>query len=227
VEGGKDIATVPVGLVNAGDTKVGAATYNWNADIGSSNSESYTIGVRVDGSYTRNSTNDETVVTIAKPIPSNFISGGGFLVLTTSGGLKPGDAGSKNNFGFNVQYNKQGTNLQGRVNTIVRHLEQDGVVHVYQIKANSMTSLSVNAKAGTASFNGKASVQDVTDSLNPIAIDGNASLQITMTDKGEPGSADTIGITLWNKAGGVWFSSNLVSGKTAEKTLSGGNLVVR
>jgi hypothetical protein len=227
IEGNKDIGTVPVGLVNAGDTKVGAATYNWNADIGSSDSESYTIGIRVDGFYTRNSSNDETVVTIAKPIASNFISGGGFLVLTSSGGLKPGDPGSKNNFGFNVKYNKSGNNLQGRVNTIVRHLERDGLVHVYQIKGNVMTSLSVNVKAGAASFNGKASIQDVTDPLNVLAIDGNASLQITMSDKGEPGSADTIGITLWNKAGGLWFSSAYQDGKTVEQLLAGGNLVVR
>jgi hypothetical protein len=169
----------------------------------------------------------QTNVTVAKPIASNFISGGGFLVLTSSGGLKPGDTGSKNNFGFSVRYNKSGTNLQGRVNTILRHRESDGVVHVYQIKGNVITSLAVNTGSGTASVNGKASIQDVTDPAATVAIDGNASLQITMTDKGEPGSSDTIGITLWNKAGGLWFSSDFVSGKTGEQLLSGGNLVVR
>ena len=47
-----------------------------------------------------------------------------------------------------------------------------------------------------------------------------------MTDKGEPGSSDSIGITLWNNNGGLWFSSNW-SGKTVEQVLGGGNLVVR
>jgi hypothetical protein len=37
------------------------------------------------------------------------------------GGLRGGRApGTKNNFGFNVKYNKSNTNLQGNINTIVR-----------------------------------------------------------------------------------------------------------
>jgi len=69
----------------------------------------------------------------------------------------------------------------------------------------------------TATFNGKASIQDITDPLNPMSIDGNATLQVTMTDKGEPGSSDTIGITVWNKSGGLWFSSNWNGTKTVEQ----------
>jgi hypothetical protein len=117
-----------------------------------------------------------------------------------------------------------GTNLQGRINTIVRNGGR-----VYQIKGNSMTSLAVqpSAAGGTATFNGKANIQDVTDPLNPLSIDGNASLQVTMTDNGEPGSADTIGITLWDKNGGLWFSSSWNGTKTVEQLLGGGNLVVR
>lgn len=72
-----------------------------------------------------------------------------------------------------------------------------------------MTSLSVNTTAGKATFNGKASIQDITDPLNSISVDGNAALQVTMTDMGEPGNKDTIGITVWNKAGGLWFSSKV------------------
>jgi hypothetical protein len=48
-----------------------------------------------------------------------------------------------------------------------------------------------------------------------------------MTDKGEPGSSDTIGITLWDKNGGLWFSSRWVAPSTLEQALRGGNLVVR
>ena len=227
IEGNKELATVPVGLVNAADLKVGAATYNWNVDIGQSDSEPYTIGVRVNGYYTRNVSTDYTVVTIAKPIGTNFISGGGHLVLKSSSGLKPGDVGSKTNFGFNVKYNKQGTNLQGKINAILRRLESDGVLHAYQIKGNAMTSLTVDAKAGTAVFNGKANITDITNPLLPVTVDGNGTLTVTMTDKGEPGSADTIGIALYNKAGGLWYSSNFAGGKTVEQLLGGGNLVVK
>jgi len=80
---------------------------------------------------------------------------------------------------------------------------------------------------GTATFNGKASIQDITDPYNPISIDGNATLQVTMTDRGDPGTKDSIGITLWNKSGGLWFSSNWNGKQTVEQTLGGGNLVMR
>jgi hypothetical protein len=130
--------------------------------------------------------------------------------------------GSKNNFGFNVKFNKGGTNLQGNINTIVR--SQNG--KVYQVKGNVMTSLAVNASTKTATFNGKANIQDITNPLAPLSVDGNATLQVTMTDAGEPGSSDKIAITVWNKAGGLWFASHWNGSKTTEQLLSGGNLKV-
>ncbi len=48
-----------------------------------------------------------------------------------------------------------------------------------------------------------------------------------LTDKGEPGSADTIGITLWDKNGALWFASKWDGARTVEQTLGGGNLQVR
>jgi len=221
------IATVPVGLADLNDKKTGTATYNWSASIGSCASSpcsaTFTIGVIVNNYYTRNSSADNTVVTVAQP-GNNFITGGGYLVLTSSGGQKAGDSGKKNNFGFNVKYNKTGTNLQGNINTIIRRTEPDGV-HVYQIKGNSMTSLSVDATTGKATFNGKASIQDITNPLVPLSVDGNATLQVTMTDAGEPGSSDKIAITVWNKAGGLWFASNWSGTGTVEQLLGGGNLI--
>jgi hypothetical protein len=47
-----------------------------------------------------------------------------------------------------------------------------------------------------------------------------------MTDNGDPGSDDTISISVWNKNGGLWFASNWSGTKTVEQTLAGGNLVV-
>jgi hypothetical protein len=47
-----------------------------------------------------------------------------------------------------------------------------------------------------------------------------------MTDAGEPGSSDKIAITVWNKAGGLWFASHWNGSKTIEQLLSGGNLKV-
>ncbi|HEX4949105.1 MAG TPA: YDG domain-containing protein [Blastocatellia bacterium] len=222
-------SNVPVGLVTAGDTKTGTATTNVSLSVGSCPSSpcsaSYTIGIIVTNYYTRDSSADNTVVTVAQP-GTNFITGGGYLTLTASSGLKAGDVGSKNNFGFNVKYNKSGTNLQGNINTIVRRTE-GGIVRVYQIKGNSMTSLSVNAATGKATFNGKASIQDISNPLAPISVDGNATLQVVMTDKGEPGSSDTIAITVWDKQGGLWFASKWSGTATVEQLLNGGNLSVK
>lgn len=216
------LCTAPIGLVSAADTKTGTATCTAPLSTGNSNSASYTVGVIVDGYYTRNSSDDNTLVTVAQG-GTGFITGGGYLVMQSSSGIYPGAAGSKNNFGFNVKYNKQRTNLQGHINTIVRNNGR-----VYQVKGNSMTSLAVQTTTagGTAMFTGKASIQDITNPLAPVAIDGNASLQVTMTDNGEPGSTDRIGIAVYNKNGGLWFSSNWSGTRTQEQVLQGGNLVV-
>ncbi len=106
---------------------------------------------------------------------------------------------------------------QGRINTIIRNNGR-----VYQ--GNAMTSLSVQPSScptapGGAVFNGKANTKDITDALNPISVDGNATLQVTMTDKGEPGSMGTIAITIWNKSGGLRFSSSWNGTKTLEQSV--------
>jgi hypothetical protein len=157
---------------------------------------------------------------------SNFITGGGYIVLSNSEGQLAGDAGTKTNFGFNVKYNKGGKNLQGNINIIFRRMES-GVLRVYQIKGNALTTLDVNPNTGKATFFCKANLKDITDPLNPITLAGNSPLKVTMTDNGEPGKSDTISITYWNQDGGLWFSSNWSVTDTAEQLLSGGNLVVR
>ena len=128
---------------------------------------------------------------------------------------------------------------------------------VYQIKGNMMTSLGVtycqtdssgNIIPGScglapvspctatatavcpiqANFNGKASIQDITNpAAPPLSVDGNATLQVNLTDRGEPGANDSIGVTVYNKNGGLWFSSNWSGTKTIEQLIGGGNLVVR
>jgi hypothetical protein len=211
---------VPVGLVSPSDPKTGTATCDWKVDIGKEDSTSTTVGIVVNRRYTRNASEDNTVVTISKPLASDFITGGGYLVIEQSAGLCAGEPGRKANFGFNVKYNKSGKSLQGRINTIVR---SDG--RVYQAKGNVMSSLSILGNQAT--FNGKASIIDITDPLLPISIDGNATLQVVMTDNGDPGWADTIAITVWNKNGGLWFASNWDGTRTVEQLLGGGNLVVR
>ncbi|HVE61633.1 MAG TPA: T9SS type A sorting domain-containing protein [Chitinophagaceae bacterium] len=222
------LATVPIGLVSSGDVLVGTATANVSLSTGSGDSKQFTIGIRVNNYYTRDAGDENTVVTVSKPL-NDFVTGGGYLNLQRSGGQKAGTTGTKNNFGFNIKYNKSGTNLQGNINTIFRRIESDGLLHVYQIKGNAMTSLSTNtsnAAAKTAVFNGKANMQDITNPLAPVSMGGNLTLQVVMTDKGEPGNTDMIGITVWSGDGGMLYSSNWDGTRTVEQVLGGGNLKV-
>jgi len=237
---------LPVGLVNSADTKVGTATCTWSATASTSTGGTiYTIGTIVKNYYTRNSVADVVPVNVYIPSTTNFITGGGHLVLSSSNGQYAGNKDSKNNFGFNVKYNKAKTNLQGNLNAIFRRTEADGILHVYQIKSTSWgtATLTVTPSTGngcsattatatcpiSASFTAKADLYDITNPLlSPQTKAQGAPLQVTMTDYGEPGSKDTIGITLsgTSGSGGVLFSSTWNGVKTIEKVLGGGNLVV-
>jgi|GEM_PF-2642127 len=215
-----------VGLVNAADLKTGTMLIKTTVTIGNGDATQVTYRIEVAGYY--QSGEESFVVNVYKPL-NDFITGGGHIVPTASAGTYASDAGRKTNFGFNVRYNKTGKNLQGNINTIFRRKESDGIVHVYQIKGNAMTSLSVNAAVATAKtavFNGKANMTDITNPLMPVPLGGNLTLQVTMTDRGEPGINDQIGITVYNNAGGIFYASNWSGTRTAEMNLRGGNLVV-
>jgi hypothetical protein len=61
------------------------------------------------------------------------------------------------------------------------------------------------------------------------SVDGNATVQLDITDYGEPGSTgpgpDKIAITVYNKQGNVWYSSNWSVSRSIQQLLDGGNLV--
>ena len=206
--------------ITAGDLKTGSATCNWTASF-SGDSMQFSVGIIVGGHYTRNASADNTVVTVSKPL-NGFVTGGGFLVNQRSAGLWAGEKDQKTNFGFAVKNNKSNTNLQGNVNTIVRNGGR-----VYQIKSNTLTSLSSSTTTGKATFTGGANIQDITNSSSPVSLAGGASLQMVMTDKGEPGSADSISFTVWDKDGRLLFSSNWDGVQSVEQVLGGGNIQVR
>jgi autotransporter-associated beta strand protein len=220
------IATVPVSLVNTQDTKAGTATYNWPVDIGTSNAKDFTIGVQVNGYYQRNVSEDNTIVTVSKSL-KEFVSGGGYIQLTRSAGEKAGDAGSKNNFGFNVKFDRRSRNLQGNFNTIIRRTEADGL-HVYQVTGNILNTLwaipGFGALPAWASFSGKASIQDITNPLAPVIVDDNVTVKMEMTDRSETGTGDAIAITIWNRTGVLLFASNWNGWRNDDQVLAGGNI---
>jgi hypothetical protein len=223
-------------LVSSSDTRIGTVSYSWNVNLGSATDIETTVGIVVDNSYyLRNNPDDNTVVTVYKPT-GDFITGGGYIMPTASVGTYASTSGTKTNFGFNVKYNKQGTNLQGNMNFIFRKLQSDNIVHVYQIKANSMVSLGVNisnSNAKTANYVAKANLKDITDPLAPVSLGGNLGFYVTMVDRGEPGSSDSISVALTSSYGlspsviaNLLYSSNWVSSMTKQMGLTGGNIVV-
>jgi hypothetical protein len=122
-----------------------------------------------------------------------------------------------------VKYNKSNKNLQGNLNIIYR-----AGTKVYQVKATSMSSLSINTTnpcSRRATFTSKANLIDISNPALPISIYGGITLQVNMTDNGDPGTNDKIGITLLN-GNNLVYSSNWVNTQTIEQLLNSGNLEV-
>jgi hypothetical protein len=231
---GSGWVTVPVQELNAAKT-LGNATLtviiNFSGDAN-------TLGFeyRISGYYQINqecSDNGQSVINVYKP-QGEFITGGGYIVPTNgSVGIMPADPARKANFGFNVKYNQKNTNLQGNINYIFRRKE-NGVVRLYQVKGNSMTSLTVNMNDATeggtktAVFIGKCNVTDVTNPSAPVPVPntGNSIMQVIVTDASESGATDKYGITVWNSSDQLFHSSNWESTKTTKLVLRGGNIVV-
>ena len=129
-----------------------------------------------------------------------------------------------------MTYNKKGSNPQGRVSVIVHSMNNpDGspatLMRTYKISSTAISVLAADAIKGAASFSSKATVQDITDPLNPIAVDGAATLQVEMKDA----ATDTISIYVLNKAGGVWFVNKLDAMLKAVQApvIGTGNIIVK
>jgi hypothetical protein len=182
-------------------------------------SETFTLEVLVDGYYTGRS---EEVITVYVPT-GDFITGGGHIIPTASAGTYASTEGTKTNFGFNVKFNKKGTNLQGKLNFIWRTGGK-----VYQAKSNATDALGVDIadpSAKLAVFTSKCNINDITDPLNPVSLGGNKIMHITMTDRGEPGVNDDISFTLWD-GNSLLYSSQWTGTSSSKMKLKGGNIVV-
>lgn len=207
-------------VVDLIDPFTGVVSLPWFPELGKNeNSETYTVGIKVNNYY---EASDEVIITVYLP-SGDFITGGGNIKPTSSFGLYDSDPGTKTNFGFNIKFNKTGKNLQGKMNFIWR---SDG--RIYQAKSNATLSLGVNAfneDKLLAEFTSKCNVKDISDPLYPIDLGGNKIMQVTLTDRGEPGYNDQIGFTLWDD-NILLYSSSWNGLQTDEMLLNGGNLVI-
>jgi hypothetical protein len=219
----------------AGGTATQATyTASMPVNIGTALSQTTLVTWTIGGNFANSTTcaDVNTEVTVSTRT-SDFVTGGGFVVLNASSGAYAGDPGSKSNFGFNVKWNKTLTNIQGGgFNGIIRHGNL-----LYQVKANKVTALAVTPATSTApatatftSGNGNINVMNAnTGAL--ISTVGNLNVTVQMTDVCDPGpgnntSGDMIGITVTDSKGNLMFSNNWVNNKTAQQGLGGGNLQV-
>jgi len=223
-------------LINPLDSKAGTVSVPLSVTLGSTEDYRFiTVGIIVNygGYYIRDNAADNVVVTVYKP-SGDFITGGGYIVPTLSVGTKTSDPGKKTNFGFTVKFGKKGINLKGNMNIIFRRTENN-IVHVYQIKANAMQSLGVNASnpgRQTAEYVSKTNLTDITNPLAPALVGGNKYLYVKMTDNGEPGTKDSISFVLVDGTAdptvlsNIIYSSNWTGYKTEQLKLGSGNLLV-
>ncbi len=226
MDGNTLLCSASVGLVDPTKPTVGAASCYWTGKL-SNGAEEHDITVVVGGNYSGSSV--VAPVTISPASITNFITGGGYLVLTNSSGAQPGEKDSKLNFGFTVKYNKSGTNPQGKVTAILR--AADG--KQYQIKSTAIDSLSVTPinttkkTSGTGVFTAKC---NITDLATGLSVPGQYTIKLYVEDNGEPGgpkwNEDQLYVVVFNSAGGIWFSSNWNGAQTVLQPIMNGNLQV-
>ncbi|WP_188493574.1 YDG domain-containing protein, partial [Flavobacterium palustre] len=223
---------IPVGLVDINDGSIGFASAIVQFDIGSQNAANYQVGVLVTGAYSNETLKDcglsQVIVSVSKPISGGFICGGSRFVnpVTTqqSAGYIKGVPGLCTDYQFDIQYTKSGTNPKGKVKVLINsYYKTDGILddklHTYIITTNAIASMVATAPRGT--FSAKANLVEQIGETT-VAIEGGATFQMTAY---QCGTDQKIAITLYRKAGGIWFSSSWDGTKTVEKAVGSGSKV--
>ncbi len=233
---------LPVNLVNLLDGTVGTVSKSVVLSIsGNANSESFTIAVGVSGAYfnRKEAPTSIALITVSKPVKGGFVCGGGTIVnsANTNGWVR-GVVGQSTSFSMDLKFNNtKNTAPQGKINNIIfwSWYKPDGtldnVMHQYEAKSTSITTFVVGKPTvKDAYFTSKANLVEIVNGQS-VGIEGNATLQVEMSDLGASGSGfDKIAITIFRKAGGVWLSTEWNGGKTILRNINtgliGGNIYV-
>lgn len=223
-----------VGLFDPNDPTYGQAAYSTqytlnNTECTSTGGRSWVVWADANNYYEGNDRNNLNIVTLALP-GSEFVTGGGHLIQINSGGQYAGTAGLRMNFGFNMKYNSSLKNLQGQITVIFRRVVS-GVTRLYQIKSNSITSLSLTTDTNfrKAVMLTKATLTDITDPVSPISLGGNLNLRLEAWDHriDNGGSQDRINVRLTNSSNQVLYASGIIGSTLQVQTINGGNINVR
>ncbi len=222
---------LPVGLIDVTDGSVGSASAIVQLNIGSLNSNSFQIAVKITGAYTNNPWDalSQTIVTVSKPVTGGYICGGSTMKNTNSSGYIKGAANLNTDFQFDIQYNSSGTNPKGKVNVLVRSYYDrfgilDSKLHKYFIKTNAIALLAISNPLATGTFSAKANMEEQLDDGTVISVESGATFQMVAFQNG---CTQQIAITYHRKAGGIWFSSkwNAATSKTELQNVNTGSKV--
>jgi hypothetical protein len=248
---GSTLCTAAVGLVSPAEARLGTAACTWTAALGTQRSTTYTVGIEVGGSYAHNSARDDVQVNVARPTRAH-ISGEGTLGLVHSEGQLEGepstlarftvDAGSVQDDSDAGARSADEANMDGRLGRrLPGHVELifHSASRTYRVSSAALTSLAIQARDSsptTATLDGTARIEEVTDPAHLTQLDTDALLQLTVTafqtasgsashenDDAQRQSAK-LAISVWRKSGGLWFASTWDGIQPLEQTLASGHL---
>jgi predicted extracellular nuclease len=209
-------------FINADEPSV----IDYNTDF---KSAAQVVGLYAPDMY-RMSDHNPLLIDLALAIPqqsSAIADAFGDIALTNSAGLAAGDPGSVVSFTL-ASKTLPGQGPGGFINAILRRTEDDGQ-HLYKVStAMTVTALTTDRATGKATIVARCRLTDVTDPSHHVLIDADATLRVTLDDNAKPGAlVDTVGVTVWNSAGQLWFSSNWTGARTIEQPIVRGDIGVR
>ena len=193
-----------------GQLNTGTANTIVTLSTGQYGAEDYLIRVETSDNYNNDaqSEDDKTAVVVCmKPAETNQTIGGGYFEPVAPAGTYSGDASEEVTFSVGLQYNKSGTNLQGKASLAIPQM--DGSI-VY-VKSNSLSSMKVVTTNGdkTSTIYTKASIYRVNGGA-VTSIDGNVTFRVDVFDKNGLVNTtdDEVGFTVLSSKGSTLYYSN-------------------
>jgi hypothetical protein len=199
-------------------------------NVGSNNAQNFQVAVGVSGAYANNPnlSSAQSIVTVSKPVPGGYMVGGGRIENIFSSGYVKGKSGLNTDFQADIAYTKSGTNPKGKANVLIRsYYKTDGTLdtelHSYIITTSAISSLNVGAPTATATFSAKANLYEQMPDLSLVQIEGGSTFEMIIYQNG---CDQKVAITLYRKAGGIWYSGNWNGTATIKQILNGGEVSV-
>ncbi len=209
------------------NSSTGLLTIPVTVKLGNVYSAGVTFTLELDNApnYIISSTCSDPILITVSSKSDGFVTGGGFIIPSNATGtIGLGANGLRTNFGFNIKYNKSGTNLQGNWNTIMRTS-----TGLWQVKSSKPTYLFITKMSATSYKADMVFSAANIKNLNTGVSYGTGTINVTVYDNGEPGSGvDQIFIKVTDGATIYYTSSSSANLTTPSSipTLKQGNIQI-